>query len=316
MVPISVTGSIAVTGGTGFIGRRLLPALTDLSLPVRALTRGAQPIRSDHLTWIHGSLASDESLETLLEGATHLIHLAASVRGNTSKDFLRTNMHASERLFNLCSQMPAPPRVLFVSSLAAREPSLSHYAKSKHLAEQALEALASDLEWTIFRPPAVYGPGDTEVRALLQFALFGLLPVPSHAHHRVSLLHVDDLVAAMLAWLRANDASGQVLELSDSTTGGYDWQQLAKLLSGHYGRRVHVMRLPKSLLLLAGALNASIGHLVRRPVMLSVGKARELSHPDWTADPTEAMTRLDWRPLIEFPEGIALQTKERRFRTD
>ena len=298
-----MTGAIAVTGGTGFIGKRLLGALIDLELPVRALTRGATPVNSDHLTWIHGSLESEQSLETLLEGATHLIHLAANVRGNTSRDFLRTNTCASEELFNRCVHMPAPPRVLLVSSLAAREPSLSHYAMSKRLAERSLKALSPELEWTIFRPPAVYGPGDTEVRPLLQLASMGLLPVPSNPHHRVSLLHVDDLVTAMLAWLRSHQSSGQILELSEQKIGGYDWQQLAAILSDHHGHRVRIMRLPKSLLLFVGAVNVGIGRLVRRSVMLSPGKARELSHPDWTVDPTHAMACLEWRPLIEFPEG-------------
>jgi len=306
---MSVTGTIAVTGGTGFIGKCLLDALLGLGLPVRALTRGAQPVNSDHLTWIHGSLESGQSLETLLKGATHLIHLAGRVRGNTAQDFLATNTHASKALFERCSQMNTPPQVLLVSSLAAREPGLSHYAMSKHRAEQCLAEALPERHWTIFRPTAVYGAGDTEIRPLLRLASFGLFPVPSNPHHRVSLLHVDDLVAAMLAWLRSSESCGQTLELSDGATGGYEWQALADILSDQYGRRVRIMRLPKTLLLFVGALNAGIGRLVRRPVMLSPGKARELAHPDWTADPTRAMSHLDWRPLIEFSQGIALSNE-------
>ncbi len=304
-----MTGPIAVTGGTGFIGQHLIRALIDLSVPVRALTRAARPVSSDHFAWIQGSLESEASLETLLEGATHLIHLAASVRGNTPDDFLRTNTHASQALFELCTRMNTPPRVLFVSSLAAREPRLSHYALSKHLAEQRLAETLPEGHWTIFRPPAVYGPGDTEIKPLLKLASLGFLPVPSNPRHRVSLLHVDDLVTAMLAWLRLSQSSGQIFELSDPRIGGYDWRQLAEILSDYHGHRVRIMRLPKSLLVFFGAVNVGIGRLLGHPAMLSPGKVRELSHSDWTVDPTYAMTHLDWRPLIEFSEGIALPNK-------
>ena len=305
-----MTGPIAVTGGTGFIGRHLITALRERELAVRALTRSAQPFESELVTWIPGSLESPAALESLISGATHLIHLAGVVRGNSRNAFLRTNTRATEQLIDRCARLSNPPRILFVSSLAARAPHLSHYASSKHLAERYLKAEASQLEWSIFRPPAVYGPGDTEVRPLFKLAAAGVLPVPSEPRNRIALLHVQDLVEAMLAWLASNQVHGQTLELSDPSEAGYDWHQLAKVLSEHHGRKVRLIRIPRGLLSCAGVLSLGLGAAIGRPVMLSPGKVRELLHPDWTADSSHTLSHLDghldWQPRISLTQGLGM----------
>lgn len=295
---------VAVTGGTGFIGGHLLAALLERGATVRALTRGAKPIEDDRLAWVPGSLESPSTIESLVTEATHVIHLAANVRGNSREVFLRTNTHASESLFQCCADLPAPPRILFVSSLAAREPHLSYYARSKHLAERCLAERFPQLDWTIFRPPAVYGPGDTEVRPLLRLASLGFLPAPGNPRHRLSLLHVHDLVEAMLAWMDSGQASGKILELGDPALDGYDWSELAQIMGEFHGRSVRVVRLPGSLLRMAGAVSLGLGRTVRRPVMLSPGKVRELLHPDWTVDARHARACLAWTPRIGLLEGL------------
>ncbi|PRW55595.1 putative rmlD substrate binding domain protein [Escherichia coli] len=62
-------------------------------------------------------------------------------------------------------------RFLFISSLAARHPELSWYAKSKYVAEQRLAAMADEITLGVFRPTAVYGPGDKELKPLFDWML-------------------------------------------------------------------------------------------------------------------------------------------------
>lgn len=293
-----------MTGGTGFIGQHLLEALSRSHTPVRALTRSEKPLRSDQLTWIQGSLESSSTLEELLLGATHLVHLAGTVRGNNRQTFLRTNTEATKRLVDICTQTPHPPRFLLISSLAAREPKLSEYANSKHLAEACLLDQTSGLEWTIFRPPAVYGPGDTEVRPLLDLASKGVFLAPWNLGHRLALIHVSDLVEAIAAWINSTLPSGKTFELSDPATDAYDWNQLLRILTRHYGRNVLPLRVPKSLLFLVALLNLGYSRLTNRPTMLSPGKVREFLHPDWTADPTPIFESLNWRPQVSLSQGL------------
>lgn len=295
---------VAVTGGTGFIGRHLLQTLVDSNVSLRALTRNKRPLQGNTLTWIEGSLETPRALEELVQGATHLVHLAGRVRGNTRQTFLRNNTQATNRLVEVCAGMRCPPRFLLLSSLAAREPQLSHYAQSKHLAEVCLHEQASMMNWTIFRPPAVYGPGDTEMNPLLKLASRGVFFTPWNLNHRLALIHVSDLVSAIAAWIHSTLPTGKTFELSDAAPNAYDWNQLLQILGGHYGRRVLPLRLPKMLLLLVGLLNLGFSKLTDRPAMLSPGKVREFLHPDWTADPDPIIKALNWRPQTPLPLGL------------
>ena len=271
---------------------------------MRALTRGKKPLEGDRLAWIEGSLQETSALDELLHGTTHLVHLAGRVRGNTSEEFVRTNTDATCRLVGRCAQMQRPPRFLFISSLAARHPELSYYANSKHLAELCLREESSGLEWTVFRPPAVYGPGDTEVRPLLRLASKGVFIAPTQLDHRLSLIHVRDLVDAITAWIDSSDAGGKIFELSDPAVHGYDWHQIVQILSEHYRRRVRPLRVPRILLALTGSINLGLGRLIGRPTFLSPGKAREFTHPDWVADSSAAQQALNWQPHIELAQGL------------
>src|SRR3546814_20287384 len=86
-------------------------------------------------------------------------------------------------------------RFVHVSSLAAREPALSVYGWSKAEAEKVVEASA--LDWVMVRPPAIYGPGDMEMRDLFRLARWGiaLLPPPG----KLSVIEVSDLARLLLA---------------------------------------------------------------------------------------------------------------------
>lgn len=295
---------IAVTGGTGFIGGHLLSELLARGLAVRILTRGKVTHQSRHIKWIQGSLESDEALDELVRDATHLVHLAGRVRGNSSADFMQSNMEGTRRLLDRCRLLNQSLRLLLVSSLAAREPQLSYYAESKRMAEACLHRAHSGIEWTVFRPPAVYGPGDTEVRPLLDGASKGFLITPRQLEHRLSLIHVKDLVAAIMAWLNADTIGGELLELSDTSPDGYSWQEILEALRRHFGREVRAVRLPKRLLAAIGGVNQGLGTLFGRDSMISPGKAREFSHPNWVADSERAQGILDWRPRISLTEGL------------
>ncbi len=74
------------------------------------------------------------------------------------------------------------------------------YSSSKRRGEAVLQS--TSVPWTVFRPPAVYGPGDKELLPLFRLMMQGVAVVPGHAG-RTSLIYVTDLVRAMIAWLGA-----------------------------------------------------------------------------------------------------------------
>ena len=193
---------VALTGATGFLGRRLTPALLSAGWRVRVLVRRAPPpsLSGPHAPEIViGDLADDDALRALNEGAETLIHVAGLIKAVRREDLVRVNVEGARR-----AALAAPPGgLILISSLAAREPGLSDYAASKAGGEAAAKGVAGP-RLSIVRPPAIYGPGDRETLAL--FRLAGVSPwLPVLEGRRMVLAHVDDVVAAIIGTLGSTD---------------------------------------------------------------------------------------------------------------
>ncbi len=294
---------VALTGATGFIGKRLLIALNKAGFAVRALTRRDGP-GPDAACWVKGDLSQDSALRLLVEGCSAVIHCAGAVRGNSLDDFLATNVGGTEKLLDACLEETPPPRFLLISSLAARRPDYSWYSRSKAMAETALmsERYAA-LSRTIYRPTAVYGPGDRELRPLLRLMRRGLLPTPRTPDARFSLLHVDDLADAVLKWLGAEKISGR-FELDDGAAGGYRWKDVKAIGQNAWKRSIVHVQVPVSLLRVFARINLLCARLLRRKAMLTPGKINEIAHDDWTCDNAPLAACLGWQPKIRLADAI------------
>lgn len=297
---------VALTGATGFIGRALCRGLTAGGQQVRALVRPHSP-NTHHLPpgIEQRTVALDDGagLVAALAGVDAVIHCAGSVRGIDADSFRAANIDGLMALAAACARLPVAPRVLLISSLAATRPNLSDYARSKALGERALQQ-HTGLDWTILRPPAVYGPGDVELRPLLQAMRAGLALRIGPRGQRLSLLHVDDLAAAVLAWL-ACDATcrHQTYAIDDGRPGGYAWPDLVS--AARATRPVLNLALPRGLLAALARLNvARARHCGGRPPMLTPGKVRELSEPDWLCDNSPFTAATGWVPRIGLAVGI------------
>lgn len=223
--------TVAVTGATGFIGKYIIDNLLARGFHVRALTRTARAHVNDNLTWVRGSLEDTHSLSELVAGASAVVHCAGQVRGHKEEIFTRCNVGGSLRLMQAAKESGFCQRFLFISSLAARHPELSWYANSKHVAEQRLTAMADEITLGVFRPTAVYGPGDKELKPLFDWMLRGLLPRLGTPETLLSFLHVTDFAQAVGQWLSAETVQTQTYELCDGVAGGYDWQRVQQLVA-------------------------------------------------------------------------------------
>jgi nucleoside-diphosphate-sugar epimerase len=259
------------------------------------MARGAIPVAGD--------LGDRDALRRLVSGCSAVIHAAGAVRGACARDFDRVNVEGTAALCEVVAQTAPSARLLALSSLAAREPALSWYAASKRAAEERVAA--SELDWIILRPPAVYGPGDREMRAVFRTMARGLAPVPGSPAARCSLIHVEDLARAILACLHSPQSRHRTLCLDDGKRGGYDWVELAELASEVYGRKVHLLRVPGLLLDGVAGLNLQLARLRGRAPMLTPAKLRELRHPDWTVDNDEISALTGWRPSVRLRTGLA-----------
>jgi len=223
------------------------------------------------------------------------------------EDFAHVNVMGMEQVVRAAASRPdtgSALRFLSLSSLAAREPTLSHYAHSKLQGEQVLARYADGMEWVALRPPAVYGPGDKELLPLFRWMQRGLAPIVGDRGGRFSMLYVDDLAAAIAAWLDSGQGVSGVFELHDGRDNGYSWDELLQLAAALRGAPVRALPVPKGLLQVIAGISVTSAKLLGFAPMLSPGKVRELRHRDWVVDDGAWRSAVAWRPQVQFAEGL------------
>lgn len=286
---------LAITGATGFVGRRTLALALEAGHSMRALTRRPQAAQAG-VTWVQGALDTPDPLADLVHGADAVIHIAGVVNAPTPEGFTRGNVDGT-RAALAAAEAAGVQRFVHVSSLAAREPGLSQYGRSKAGAEDAVRA--SPLAWTMVRPPAVYGPGDLEMLELFRAARLGVLPMPPAG--RLSLIHVDDLARLLLA-LAGQDTGRAIYEPDDGTPGAWTHTGFARAIGTAVGRRVLPLSLPAGVL----RLGARLDRLARGDkAKLTPDRAAYMAHPDWTSSPDAQPPEALWRPRIATAVGLA-----------
>ncbi|MEE9433879.1 MAG: NAD-dependent epimerase/dehydratase family protein [Sphingorhabdus sp.] len=287
---------VAMTGGTGFVGEATMERLLEAGWTIRALTRRTQEARGG-VTWVSGALDNTASLAELCDGADAVMHIAGVVNAPDKDGFIAGNVAGTENMLAAAKQAGVK-RFLHISSLAAREPRLSDYGMSKSRAEKLVGT--SMLDWTIVRPPGVYGPGDTEMLDLFRLARRGFVVLPPRG--RASFIHVDDLARLLAALLPPHeDATARIFEADDGKPRGWSHKSYGRAIGWAMGRPVTAVSAPKAMLLAA----AFADRLFRRSkAKLTPDRARYLSHPDWVIDRNLAPPPALWQPEIETRKGL------------
>lgn len=286
---------LAITGATGFVGKRLVALAIAQGHTVAALTRRPRP-GGDGVNWVFGSLETPNALTSLMRGADAAIHVAGVVNAADRAGFALGNIDGTQSVVAAAQQMEVR-RFVHVSSLAAREPDLSNYGWSKAQSEQIV--IGSDTDWDIVRPPAVYGPGDLDMLEIFRMAKRGVALLPPAG--RMSAIHVDDLARLLLALAQAT-ATRTILEPDDGRPDGWSHPDFARAVGGAVGKRVRPIALPRSLM----ALGARIDRLVRKNgARLTPDRVSYMCHPDWVSDPRRRPPERLWQPQIPTPEGLS-----------
>ena len=286
---------LAITGGTGFVGSHLIDTALAAGHEVKALTRRDQPAR-EGVQWVGGSLEDRDSLRELVTGADAIIHAAGVITAPDAAGFERGNVAGTLAML-AAATAGGVHRFVHVSSLAAREPKLSLYGGSKARSEDLVHS--SGLEWSIVRPPAVYGPGDKETLELFRMAKLGLMLMPPHG--RVSLIHADDLCRVLLTLAGPDAPSGMLIECDDGRPGGWTHRQFARALGRAVGTKPAIVSAPGMFLKLA----ARADQLFRGPkAKLTVDRAAYFSHRNWVVDTKLGPPPDLWQPQIPTEEGL------------
>lgn len=286
---------LAVTGGTGFLGSQVLRDAAARGHQVRALTRQPQLPRPN-VEWVKGTLEHHRALADLIEGADAVIHIAGAINAPTLAGFVAANVTGTASVMT-AAEAVGVKRFIYVSSLSAREPDLSNYGWSKASAEALVRQ--SELDWTIVRPPAIYGEGDREVLELFKVARTkGLVPLPPRG--RLSLIEVGDLSRLLIDLAGSAEAAEQIYEPDDGVEQGYSHHEFARLIGAAVGRpKVITLPVPRLVLRLAAMVERiRLGDKAK----LTPDRVGYYCHPDWVS--AKRPPASIWTPTVKAAEGL------------
>ncbi len=290
------TQSMAITGGTGFVGQALVDLVGRRDFALRSLARKV-PAKQRGVEWIKGDLGNRASLDRLMGDAEYVVHIAGQVRARDPAEFEMSNVTGTLNAVEAAVDAGVR-RFVFVSSLAAREPHLSAYGASKLRAERIV--MASGLDWTIVRPPAIYGPRDKEMLDLFEMATMRVLPMPKDGS--ASLIHVGDLARLLLVLGETGeDITSKIFEPDDGKPGGWEHRELALAIGASVGTKPWVPRLSEGTMMFA----ARMDRLLRRDgAKLTPDRVGYMAHPDWVSSAEAKPPSALWVPKIPTRDGL------------
>jgi nucleoside-diphosphate-sugar epimerase len=311
-----------VTGSSGFIGSHLVDALLQRDAEVRALVRPETPLarRDQRIGHWEADLLDDRSVRAspVWERATHVFHLAGVTKGRTLDSFRAGNVFPTANLLAAAAARGArAPRVVVVSSQAAAGPASSPtrpvreddrplpieaYGRSKLQAEQAVANYHGVVPVTIVRPCSVYGPRDRDFLRLFrqESRRIALHAVPRE--HALSIVHVDDLVRALLLAGTVPDAVGRTYFVADERAA--TWGELYDAISALSRRAPLAVQIPSFLLRLAAAGGDLFNILSGRATIVNHNKIALARPPWWLCDASRARSELGWKAEIPLQQGL------------
>jgi NADH dehydrogenase len=234
-----------LTGGAGFVGTRLLEAISRRTGTVIALDRSGSVLREPHkpsnVRVVSGDLLDPGSYQQALTTADVAVHLAASTGKATQEEHYRAIVSATDALIEQCRRAGVR-KFLYVSSIAATFPDTRHYyyAQAKIKAEASVRG--SGLAFAIVRPTMILGPGSPIFSALRALATLPVVPVFGNGRTRVQPVSVEDVVRSILAILNGDMFTNDTFEVGgpDVLTMEELLQRIRQAAKGHAGRVLHL----------------------------------------------------------------------------
>jgi dihydroflavonol-4-reductase len=291
-----VTGRVAVTGASGFIGRHVTAALAARGHVPVAIKR---PFHVPALVEIFGSVDS-------------VVHLAGVVSAVRAEDFFTANVDGTRSVAQAASASGV--RLIHVSSLAAAGPAppsaprseddppapITPYGRSKLESELAVLATPG-LKWTILRPGVVYGPGDGAMLPLFHYARRGFLPLTGRADAAYTFIHIRDAVRAIVA---AVD-----IDVRDRIFVGHpravSARHLLEAIRANTGGTAMIVGVPLAVTRIAAACGDLIGLISGRRATINRWRYAELASEGFVCRVDRLRELLGIEAEIDMDQGVA-----------
>lgn len=254
---------IVVTGGAGFLGRRIVALLRAQNESVRVLLRRraqAAVLKPYGVDIAYGDTRDADSLNRAFDGATGLIHLVAIIRPRRGATFRSVNVEGTRNVYSAAS-IAGVRRSVFVSAIGAAPMSPEPYFASRWAGEE--EARGSGIPTTVVRFSSLFGEGDeffNVLAALVRVA--SIVPIPGRGRTRFQPIHVEDAARVCVAALKDSSKIGRTFEV-----GGPDiltYRQMVDVVAQATGRRR--LKVPVPPVLMGPAVNVMAWFMESPPV--------------------------------------------------
>ena len=316
---------ILVTGASGFIGSGLVSALTDAGHDVCALMRPSASsdfLKGVKFTRLAGDLGDQESLVRACQNMDVVYHAAGLTQARNKEEYFRYNAEATKNLANAAIKCGVK-KFIFISSLAAAGPSIglsprtetesdtpvSMYGESKQRAELYLDELKGKLNFICIRPPMVYGPRDKNVFIFfktIQKQWMPIMPAKTPTGHKYySAVHVDDLIAALIAALNAPDKdyeNGERFFVSDGQI--YTYERILGVIAHELKVKPFRVKVPGVLINALASAGTVAGKIFNKSFTLNSDKLNELKQDYWICSSQKSFDHFNFKPKYTMESGI------------
>ena len=290
---------IFVTGGTGFVGKAVVHALQAHGFLIRCLVRpgSEKGLRGfEAIERVPGDVLIPKDLAASMEGCAAVIHLVGIIREHPGRGITFERLHtvATSRMVET-AQAAGVRRFLHMSALGTRPDARSTYHRTKWEAEEIVRR--SGLQWTIFRPSVIYGPGDGFVTLLARLVRrLPVVPVIGDGTYQLQPVPVEQVVEGFVRALTREATIGQTYELGGPRP--YSFNEILDLIGSALGKR-RVRKLYQPL----GVMRPLVSALERLPFFPLTSDQLLMLQENNVCDPTPFFQAFDLEP-IDFPEGL------------
>lgn len=305
-----------VTGGTGFIGSHLVDRLARDGVDVRVLARGDRELPG--ATIVRGDMRDPDSLAKAVEGVDAVFHLASLItEGALGEEAYReVNVGGTGRLLDAAIR-GGVKRFVFTSSMNVYPPVASEpldessptgpdeiLGRTKLEAEALIRARcsAAGVEFSIIRPPRVYGPRDQSLLRLFRLIERGLFFMIGDGKGMMHPIHVDDLVEAIVLASRHPAAAGETFVVAGPER--HTKREFCGAVAVALGRKLPRRRIPKKLAVAAAVACERAFKLIGAEPPISTRRIRffmtsQVCRIDKIRD------RIGFTPRVTAREGLA-----------
>lgn len=236
---------ILLTGATGFIGSRVLHALSRKNLQIRCLVRKPKTTEKPNIEYVIGDVLDHNSLVVATAGVEtvyYFIHMMGNQPRGEQKKFDVLDRAAIENMVSAC-KLNGVKRIIHLTGIRNTEEKLSHHLRSRKEVEDIIRN--SGIDYTIFRASVIIGRGgaafdilDTAVKK------FPVIPVLDWENTQVQPIFIDDVIRYLVECLEKKETINKCYDIGCSQVLTY--KELMKEYAKELGLKRKFIRIPGS----------------------------------------------------------------------